>query len=153
MSGDSVYHLHIGLVKLVVNPIGMAVKILNRVKSGPQRDKRKSILRPVVNTKLLITGDQLLRALQQAMEHCIEIRILLQVAVQIIEMEKERRAANLRIVGLIERGELCSARTAGCGLRDRAEEVREKFPSCMIFQALSVKPKCSPTRWTHCSCQ
>src|SRR5215471_4577622 len=23
----------------------------------------------------------------------------------------------------------------------------------MIFHALSVKPSCSPTRWTHCSCQ
>src|SRR5215471_2108942 len=122
--GRQRHRFHIGLVKVVMNPVGVAVKILHRVKRSTQRDQRESIPRAIIGRKLVVAGNELLRVLKQAVEQVIEIRVALEITVQVIEVEENRRATKLGIVGLIQRRQSPGVRALGRSFRHRAEKIR-----------------------------
>lgn len=100
-SGRQFHRFHISFVKVAVDPIGVAVKILHAVEGGAERDKRESLASAVINVKLVETGEQTLRVLKEMNEEIIEIGIVFEIAVEVIEVKENSSPTYLRMIGLV----------------------------------------------------
>src|SRR6516164_1308449 len=84
-----------------MDPVGVAVEILDGVQCRAQGHQCESLADAFVNLDLVVACQQRLGLLQQVAENIVEIRIALKLAIQVIEMQKKRGSTDLRIVDLV----------------------------------------------------
>ena len=118
-------HFYIGFVEVIVDPVGVTVKILDRVQRRTKSNERQDLARAVINLERIKFGEKLLRVLQQAAEKVVEVGITPKIAVEIVKVEENRSVSDLGIIRaiLLQGVELLAGMILRGVLRYRAKKV------------------------------
>src|SRR6516162_3676866 len=87
-AASQLHHPDRGRVEVVVDPVGVAVEVLYRVKRRAQCHQREGLAYPFVRLQLVVTRQQALCFCQQTDEDIVEIRIALKLAIQVVEVQE-----------------------------------------------------------------
>ena len=75
-------------IEVVVDPVRGTVEVLHRVQRSPQRHQHERLPHPVDDAQAVVRSQSVLPILQQVGEECIELRVALEFAAQIVEVQK-----------------------------------------------------------------
>src|SRR6185312_10015207 len=116
-STGKAYKFDRSVVEIIMNPIRMAVEILDHVERSSQDNQRHDFSRALVRIGLLdVAAEHPLRICEQAIKQIIELRVADQFTAQIVKVEKDSSIAILHILChvLVERVQALAVKIA-CG--------------------------------------
>src|SRR5260370_18074894 len=125
-----------------MDPVGVAVEILDGVQRPAQGHQRESLAYAFVNLDLVVARQQRLGLLQQVAENIVKIRIALKLAIQVIEMQKKRGSTDLRIIGLVLiQPWNCKRPALDRVLGNGSEKVRREVPELQELPGVLREPE------------